>query len=221
MTPLRFWFDPVSPFACLAFERLPQALAGLSYSVEYRPILFAGLLKHWGQLGPAEIESKRAWTYRHVQWLGRDLVAPLQMPAAHPFNPLPLLRLLTACDAHGRPNRMQCEAVLRHVWNGGAAADDAARLQALTDRLAPLRDPQSDAVKAQLRAATDEAIALGVFGVPTLELPGARDGGEPRLFWGADALDMAAAWLRGDPWFEREWDRAGTRPGAQRRLSGA
>ncbi|MGE1135109.1 DsbA family protein, partial [Bacillus velezensis] len=69
MTPLRFWFDPVSPFAALAFERLPRALDGLSYAVEYRPILFAALLKHWGQLGPAEIEPKRAFTYRQVAWL--------------------------------------------------------------------------------------------------------------------------------------------------------
>jgi len=221
MTPLRFWFDPISPFAYLAFERLPRALTGLSVSVEYRPILFAGLLKHWGQLGPAEIEPKRAWTYRQVQWLGRDLAAPLQLPAAHPFNPLPLLRLLTACDEHGRPNRRQCEAVLRHVWSGGAAADDAARLQALAAALAPRRDPQSDAVKQQLRAATDEAVALGVFGVPTLELPAAQAGQAPRLFWGADALDMAAACLRGEPWFEREWDRAGERPGTQRRSAQA
>lgn len=221
MTPLRFWFDPVSPFACLAFERLPSALAGLSYSVEYRPVLFAGLLKHWGQLGPAEIEPKRAWTYRHAQWLGRTLAQPLQMPAAHPFNPLPLLRLLIACDDRGRPNRAQCEAVLHHVWSGGAAADDAARLAALTARLAPRRDPQSDAVKQQLRAFTDEAITLGLFGVPTLELPAAREGQAPRLFWGADALDMAAACLRGDPWFESEWDHAAARPGLRRSASKA
>ena len=41
MKALGFWFDPVSPYAYLAFERLPEALAGLSYSVSYRPILFA------------------------------------------------------------------------------------------------------------------------------------------------------------------------------------
>ena len=44
MKHLDFWFDPISPFAYLAFERLPQALEGLSYEVAYRPILFAAFL---------------------------------------------------------------------------------------------------------------------------------------------------------------------------------
>lgn len=205
MTPITFWFDPISPYAHLAFERLPQALEGCSYVVDYRPLLFAGLLKHWGQLGPAEIAPKRDWTYRQIAWLAARHGVAMQVPASHPFNPLPLLRLLLACTDDGRPNRLQCEAVLRHVWQGGAPADDAARLAELAARLPPKRDPQSDAVKQQLRGNTDAAIARGVFGVPTLELP--RTGGGSRLFWGADALEMAAACLRGDPWFDAHWDQ--------------
>ena len=66
LTPLRFWFDPISPYAWLAFQRLPQLLQGHSVVVEYQPVLFAGLLKHWGQLGPAEIAPKRDWTCQHT-----------------------------------------------------------------------------------------------------------------------------------------------------------
>lgn len=217
MTPLTFWFDPISPYAYLAFEQLPQALEGCSYVVEYRPLLFAGLLKHWGQLGPAEIAPKRDWTYRQVAWLGQQQGVALRMPAAHPFNPLPLLRLLIAAGRDGQPNRWQCEAVLRHVWQGGAAADDPARLAGLTAALNPPRDPQGDDVKQQLRANTEAAIAAGVFGVPTLQLPGAAPGAPPRLFWGADGLAMAAACLRGDPWFDAHWDEPARLPaGVQR-----
>lgn len=205
MTPITFWFDPVSPYAYLAFERLPQALEGYSYVVEYRPILFAGLLKHWGQLGPAEVAPKRDWTYRHVSWLGHAQGMAFTMPAVHPFNPLALLRLLIAAGRDGRPNRLQCETVLRHVWTSGAAADDPQRLAELAVRLAPPRDPQDDAVKQQLRANTEEAIARGIFGVPTIEV------GE-RRFWGADALDMVAACLRGDAWFETGWDAVASVP---------
>jgi 2-hydroxychromene-2-carboxylate isomerase len=196
MKLLSFWFDPISPFAYLAFERLPQALVGLSYGVRYRPILFAGLLKAWGQKGPAEIEPKRAWTYRHVAWLAhRDGIA-LDLPAQHPFNPLPALRLLLACaPAGGTPNRHACEAVLRHVWNGGLDVNDAVRLAALQQHLAPRTDADSDAIKQQLRTSTAEAVALGIFGVPTIEVDG-------RLFWGLDALDMLAAYLQGDAWFD-------------------
>lgn len=214
MQHLEFWFDPISPYACLAFERLSQALEGLSYHVSYRPVLFAALLKHHQHKGPAEIEAKRAWTYRHIAWLAREHGVELQMPQAHPFNPLPLLRLaLACCEAGGTPNRRVVEALFHHVWRGGAAADDPARLQALAQTLAPLRDPQGDAVKDELRAVTDAAIAAGVFGVPSLRVDG-------RLFWGFDALPMVAAAMRGDAWFDGPgWTQdAAARPGVQRRV---
>jgi 2-hydroxychromene-2-carboxylate isomerase len=215
---ITFWFDVISPYAWLAFDRLPQALAGLSHAVDYRPVLFAGLLNHWGQKGPAELEPKRAWTFRHVAWLAHRQGTPTQAPAEHPFNPLPLLRLLVACgeaDATGAVcNRRVAEAVFRHVWQGGGAAATAPdRLQALTDALAPALAPDSAAVKQALRANTEAAIAAGVFGVPSFQLD---DG---RLFWGQDALPMLAAALRGDPWFDGPaWAEAGAvRPGVVRR----
>ncbi len=201
------WLDFVSPFAYLAFERLPQALEGCSYAVDYRPVLFAGMLQHHGHKGPAEIEPKRAWTFRHVHWLAHELGIALDTPAQHPFNPLPLLRLALACG----PNRRVCEAIFRHVWRGGADASDAARLAALQAELAPPRDPAGAEVKAELKAATDDAIARGVFGVPSFELDG-------RVFWGLDALPMLAAAFKGDAWFDGPaWQREGApRAGVQR-----
>jgi 2-hydroxychromene-2-carboxylate isomerase len=212
MKALTFWFDPISPFAHLAFARLPEALAGLSYSVSYRPILFAGLLKVWGQKGPAEIEPKRAWTFRQVAWLAHGHGITLDVPAQHPFNPLALLRLMWACAPEGgTPSRHVCEQVLRHVWTGGLDANDPAGLERLRTALSPARDPDAGAIKAALRAATDEAVARGIFGVPTIEVDG-------RLFWGLDALDMLAAYLRGDAWFDGPaWVNAGKpRSGIQR-----
>ena len=213
MKELRFSFDPISPYAYLAFERLPQVLEGLSYSVRYEPILLAGLLKHWGQKGPAEIAPKRDWTYRQVLWLAHRLDVPLQMPAAHPFNPLALLRLLLATAPAGRtPNRHACEQVLRHVWLGGEDAGDALRLAALGQRLALPRDPAGAEVKDELKAATAAAAARGVFGVPSIEVDG-------RLFWGLDGLDLLAAHLRGDAWFDGpDWEAAAkVPPGVQRK----
>jgi 2-hydroxychromene-2-carboxylate isomerase len=200
---LTFYFDVVSPYAWLAFQQLPQALQGISYSVHYKPLLLAGLLKHHGQLGPAEIAGKREWTYRQVMWLAHQHGVELQLPARHPFNPLPLLRLAVACDANGLPNRYVCETLLRHVWCGGADAADESRLAQVTALLTPQRAPGSPEVKADLKANTDEAIALGVFGVPTIAVDG-------KLFWGLDALPMLRAWLLGDAWFEGpQWEAAG------------
>ena len=192
------WFDPISPYAYLAFERLPEALEGCSYAVEYRPVLFAGLLAHWGQKGPAEIEPKRAWTYRQISWFAHQHGIALDLPAVHPFNPLPLLRLALAAG----PNRRVVEAVMHHVWRGGADAADPARLGELTRTLAPAREPGSADVKAELRASTDEAIARGLFGVPSFELDG-------RVYWGVDSLPMLRAALQGDAWFDSgAWESA-------------
>ena len=199
MKHITFYLDFVSPYAWLAFERLPQELEGLSYSVEYRPVLLGALLLQHSNPGPAGIAPKRDWTYRHVLWLGHQLGVPLQMPAQHPFNPLVLLRQALACSSDGSINRFVAEALLRHVWIGGHDALDAARLQQLAQELALQVKPDSDSdrVKALLRANTDAAAARGVFGVPAF-------GVDEQLFWGLDSLPMLRAYLQGDPWFSAE-----------------
>jgi len=211
MKQIDFYLDFISPYAYLAFEQLPVALMGLSYSVTYKPVLFGAMLQHHGQLGPAEIKPKRDWTYRHVAWLAQRHGIELQLPAAHPFNPLALLRLAVASNAQGTPNRFVTETILHHVWHGGADAADPQRLQSLTAHLALQRDANGDEVKAQLRVHTESALALGLFGVPTLVVDG-------KSFWGFDALPMLRDCLDGDAWFAGPaWDGAAALPVGVRR----
>ncbi len=214
MTTIDLWFDSLSPYAWLAFERLPQALEGHSIAVNYQPLLLGGVLAHWGQKGPAEIAPKRAWTYRQALWLAQQQGTPLQLPRPHPFNPLALQRLaLAAAPAGGTPNRRTVELLFRHVWcRDGADPNEPAALAALQAAVAPQRDPAGDDVKAELRARTEAAVAQGIFGVPTLVCRG-------RQFFGLDALPMLRAALGGDAWFDGPaWDDAGSQPpGLQRR----
>lgn len=222
MKHITFYFDFISPYAYLAFEALPQALQGLSYSVTHKPLLFAALLQHHGQLGPAEIPAKRDWTYRQVLWLAQQHAVPLQIPQSHPFNPLGLLRLAVACDPQGQPNRYVCETVFRHVWQGGLEASDPQRLQDLTQRLTAQRSLEQDtsdpSVKARstsvLQAHAQEAIARGVFGVPAWVVDG-------KAFWGLDALPMLRAYLEGAPGLsDAQWDAVQHIPtGAMRRTA--
>ena len=201
MKTITCYLDFISPYAYLAFEALPLHLMGVSHRMVYKPVLFAAMLKHHGQLGPAEIAGKREWTYRQVLWQAKQLGVTLDMPQSHPFNPLALLRLAVACSAEGEPNRLVCDTLFKHVWQGGAAADDAVRLQALTQQLEPVRSVDAPEVKDQLKANTEEAIACGVFGVPTCVVDG-------KVFWGLDALPMMRAYLDGDAWFDSAWDAA-------------
>lgn len=197
---ITFYFDFISPYAFLAFEKLPQMLAGQSYRVSYKPVLFAALLKHHGQLGPAEIAGKREWTYRQVMWLADQQGTRLTMPQTHPFNPLGLLRLALACAGQnpdgstGTPSRFVVETIFHHVWQSGLDAADGARLVALAARLQPPLDLAEAQVKERLQVSTTNAIADGVFGVPSYRI-------DDKLFWGLDALPMLRGYMGQEPWF--------------------
>jgi 2-hydroxychromene-2-carboxylate isomerase len=211
---ITFYLDFISPYAFLAFEKLPEILKGHNYCVTYKPVLFAGMLKHHGQLGPAEIAGKREWTYRQVLWLAEQQGTVLRMPQMHPFNPLQLLRLAWASAAQGSPNRYVCETIFRQVWQTGQDAASPASLQTLMDLLKPSRDLVGSEVKARLKASTEEAIEQGAFGVPTLVI-------DDKLFWGLDALPMLRAYLDASPWFvSGQWDKVAQVPvGTARRAA--
>ena len=200
--------DFVSPYAWLAFQQLPNTLQGLSYHVEYRPVLLGALLQKNSNPGPAGIPSKRTWTYRHVQWLGQQLGIPLQMPMQHPFNPLPLLRLALQTSRDGSINRFVAESIFRHVWESGSDALDPVHLQTLQTRLqAQIHSDNAtnssiEQAKQWLRSNTDHAAHQGVFGVPAFEVQG-------EVVWGLDSLPMLRDFLDGDMWFQsKAWENA-------------
>ncbi len=201
-----WYFDFVSPFSYLQCERL-QAHAT---TIRPHPVLFAAILDAVGQKGPAEIAAKRRFTYRFVVWRAKSLGIPLKFPHAHPFNPLPLLRLAIACDARW-PAITQ---IFRFVWRDGRLPDLPIEWAELADRVglpdAAQRIAERD-VKDALRRETDAAIARGIFGVPTLAV-----GSE--LFWGCDATDMALAFAKaGARYDDPEYARVGDLPVAAER----
>lgn len=180
-----WYYDVISPYAYLALSRI-EALA-VGRNVRMRPIVLGAVLSHWGQLGPAEIPPKRLHTYRQCQFLAGQADVAFRFPPRHPFRSLDALRLLTALDS--RPDAVR--AVFDFVWSEGRDVSDRDERDALCRTLG-IDDyealiARTDA-KARLRNGTEDAIAAGVFGVPTLAV-----GGE--LFWGLDAMPMALAYL--------------------------
>ncbi len=209
MATADWYFDFISPFAYLQSEQL--SLLGAKVRIRYRPVLFAGILAAHDHKGPAEIARKRVFTYRFVVWQARKLGIPFKMPPEHPFNPLPLLRLAIACDSSADA----VQRIFRFVWRDGRLPDLPIEWAELVHDLrlpdAQRRIAEAD-VKEELRRNTDEAIARGVFGVPTLAI-----GDE--LFWGADATQMAADYIAaGQRWADPEYERVANLPiGAARR----
>jgi len=185
-----WFFDFISPFAWLQIHSMDR----LDCTIAYRPVLFAGLLSHWGQLGPAEIPQKRIFTYQHTLWTARKLGIPLRYPKGHPFNPLPFLRLAIAAGC-------RADAVLsifHYIWVEADDLEDPQAFSALAAQLGIsnpetcLADPE---VKATLRANGTLATGKGVFGVPTFLV-------DDHLFWGFDATDMVLDFLHNPSLFE-------------------
>ncbi|HEX5430612.1 MAG TPA: 2-hydroxychromene-2-carboxylate isomerase, partial [Bryobacteraceae bacterium] len=201
-----WYFDFISPYSYFSSLRL-DAL-GDRVTIRHHPILLAALLQHWGQKGPAEIPSKRKWTYRWCTWLAEQNHIPFRMPAVHPFNPLPYLRLAHAADC----TPQAIHTIFYALWTTGAdprgpslVSDLAGRLEISPARL------EEQAIKDALRERTDRAIAHGVFGVPTFCIDG-------ELFWGADSVGLLQDYLADPAIFDQtEMRRADTLPiGVQR-----
>lgn len=192
MSDVDLWFDPISPYAWLAARQLDRidALA----AVRGRPVLFAGLLDHHGNVGPAEIPSKRAYTFRDVVRTADRLGLRVEGPPAHPFNPLTALRACVSIDDDASRRRLAV-ALMDAAWAEGrdlessdVVRDVAARVGLDADAIvAATREP---AIKQRLFDATQEAIAAGVFGVPSFVVEG-------EVFWGSDRLDALLHRLAG------------------------
>lgn len=184
-TSVTLYFDPVSPYSWLAGLQMDR-LDAAGLQVDFRPVLFAGLLAAHGHKGPAEIPAKRAYTFRDVLREAARLRQHAAGPPAHPFNPLRALRMCVALDDAGQRRRLAL-ALMAAAWARGfdlTAADQLARVADETGLpgAALVAQAEQPAVKARLVAQTDEAIAAGVFGVPAFVYDG-------EIFWGADRID--------------------------------
>jgi 2-hydroxychromene-2-carboxylate isomerase len=174
-----WYFDFVSPYSYISLHRLRDIPA----PIIYKPVLFAGLLNHFGQKGPAEIPAKRKWTYRWCHWWAKELGVPFRFPASHPFNPLHHLRLALACGSSPEAVRR----IFESIWVSGEEATDPVRFSGLCNQLGVQPERLSE-VKDLLRANTEQAAARGVFGVPSFVVDG-------EVFWGADSIGFLKAFL--------------------------
>lgn len=185
LPPVAFYFDPISPYSWLAGLQVGR-LDAAGVQLDFRPVLFAGLLSAHGTKGPAEIPAKRAYTFRDVMRQAQGLGAAMTGPPAHPFNPLRALRMCIAIE-DGTARRRFGLALMDAAWRRGLDITAPEQLKRVADEngldgtalSARADDP---AVKERLATQTNAAIAAGIFGVPTFVCEG-------EIFWGADRID--------------------------------
>jgi 2-hydroxychromene-2-carboxylate isomerase len=184
----RWYFDVVSPYAYLQLADLKQLPSAVS--IDPKPVLLGALLKETGIKAPAAVPAKRLHLYRQCAWLAKARDIPFVMPPRHPFSSLTALRLLCSLG----PTMNDVRLVFDFVFGEGHDPSTPDALDQLGERLSipsPRTAASDDANKSKLRANTDEALALGVWGVPTFVVHG-------QLFWGTDSLPMMLDFLR-DP----------------------
>jgi 2-hydroxychromene-2-carboxylate isomerase len=191
---VKFHLDFVSPYTWLALMQSER------FALEHRvlwepcPVVYAKLLDANGLVGPVETPAKRRYTFHDVARSAHRLGLRLSGPPQHPFRSLEALRTLQVFRRDPRALRLAvmlsdaCWGEGRDLTDAGVLRDVVARAgldtEGLEERIA------SPEAKQGLRESTDEALVLGVFGVPTF----LHDG---ELFWGHDRLDLLAERLAG------------------------
>lgn len=206
MDGLRYYLDFISPYAYLGW---PQARAlAERCGVELRPVpvLFAAMLDAYGHKGPAEIEPKRLYTFKHVTRLAHELGVPLRPPPGHPFNPLLALRIASLPRLTAAERLRVIDVLYELVWaKGEDATDPVAVTRALEAAGLPgaatmVTDAGTPEAKERVRKQTEDALARGVFGVPTFEVE--RTG---EIFWGQDSIPHVERHLAGEDPVTPEW----------------
>lgn len=194
MPQVRFYFDFISPFSWLALTRAPELGSRLNIIWDLRPVVYSRLLDAHDLLGPGEVPAKRRTVFadavRSAQRLGKTLVGP----PVHPFRSIDALRV--AWLYRDDPAALSlCVALAEAAWSGGRDLADATVLAGVVDGCGldasdlPGRVARSG-VKERLRQETEQAVAAGVFGVPTFVH--GRD-----VLWGQDRMDHLEEILTG------------------------
>ena len=184
-----FYFDVGSPAAYIAWQRLPALCAEAGAAIDYRPMLLGGVFQATGNQSPLNIPAKGRYVMEDLERFARRYGVTFRHNPFFPINTLMLMRGAIGLQMR-EPARMipYVDAVYRAIWAEGRDMNDpgavAGVLQAAgfdpAGVLALASDPQ---VKERLKAATQEAVARGVFGAPTFFVDGL-------MYWGQDRLDF-------------------------------
>ena len=191
---LDFWYEFASTYSYPAAARIRGLAETAGVTVRFRPFLLGPIFKAQGwDTSPFNIyEATGRYMWRDLERLTEKLGLPFRRPDPFPQNSLLAARLALFGLAHGWGEDFTL-AVYRAEFGGGERIDDPATLAAILEKLgvdaqAALAAAQRDSIKSQLRAQTEEAQRLGIFGAPAF----VTGGGE--LFWGNDRLEQALEW---------------------------
>jgi 2-hydroxychromene-2-carboxylate isomerase len=193
MPALDFWYDLASTYSYLAATRIRPLAEAAGVAVRFRPFLLGPIFKAQGwDTSPFNLyEAKGRHMWRDLERECERLGLPFKRPDPFPQNSLLAARIAMAGLEQGWGEEFTL-AAYRAEFGEGRSLDEPTLSQVLTgmniDAKAAFMAAQSDSNKSALRAQTEQAQKLGIFGAPTF----VTEDGE--LFWGNDRLERAIAW---------------------------
>jgi 2-hydroxychromene-2-carboxylate isomerase len=192
---IEFLFDFISPYSYLAWTQVHSLGARVGRDIESRPVLLGGIFNALGTKGPAEVPPRRAYLVKDILRAAHRAGVKLVLPPAHPFNPLLALRI-ASLDMDRDLRRRIIDALFAATWSTGEGIEGPDRVAAVLRASgldeAPLLVAAATAqAKDRLRRNTDDAIARGVFGVPTMFVDG-------EMFFGFDSFPEIEDFVRGE-----------------------
>jgi len=192
---IEFWFDLASPYSALAALRIDEVAQGLE--VRWHPFLLGPIFKAqgWDDSPFNLFPAKGRWMWRDVPRRAARRGLAFRQPGKFPRHSVFANRVaLVALDEGWGPDGVR--ALYRAEFSDDADIADPVAVAGIVSTLgrdgaAVVSRAQTQPIKDALRANTDQAGRLGIFGAPTFLVDG-------ELFWGDDRLEEAVAWARGD-----------------------
>jgi 2-hydroxychromene-2-carboxylate isomerase len=189
-----FWFEFASTYSYPAAIRIAPLARAAGVAVRWRPFMLGPIFQAQGwttspfNLYPAK--GRNMW--RDLERICLDLELPFLRPELFPQNTLQAARvaMVGLTESWGED---YCRAIYRSEFGEGRNLEEEGTVAGVLQKLgqdarAVLQRARSDKVKSQLRAQTEEAQRLDIFGSPTFVT---SDG---ELFWGNDRLEAALKW---------------------------
>lgn len=191
--PFEIWFEFASTYSYLTVSRAEAMLRERQIKFQWRPFLLGPIFRDQGlTTSPFVLHAdKGAYMWRDLERRAARFGLPFRRPPVFPANGLRAARVMTAAQAEPWSGDFARRVFAAQFAEGRDISRSETLAQALQGcGAAPevwLAAAEKPGTKAQLRANTDRARALGVFGAPSFVV-------NDELFWGDDRLEDALAW---------------------------
>ena len=195
MKSFEFWFDFGSSASYLAWTQLPALEAATGATAILKPMLLGGVFQATGNQSPVTVPAKGKYIFVDFERFAKRYGVPFKMNPYFPVNTLLLMRGAIVLQRKGDPRfEDYCDAMFKAIWadslnmNDPATAAEALR-RAGFDAQALVALATVQTIKDALKAATQEAVARGVFGAPTFFVG-------DQMFWGQDRMEFVREALK-------------------------